>query len=222
MSRSARCSRSPWTRRNEPEPRGDRTRRARASYADAEPIPFWLGTRMHRLPASVRGSATADLAIVGGGTPACGRRSRPSRRIPRAMSCWSNATRSRSAPAGATAGFCDATLTHGLDNGLARFPDEIDRIEAVGRGELPGLAETIARHGIECDWVDQRGGRRRHRTASGRLAPRGRRARAGPRPDSVFLDRDEVRAKLNSPRSWPVSGSATIAPWSTPHAWHGG
>ena len=53
---------------------------------------------------------------------------------------------------GRNGGFCDASLTHGLENGRARFPDEIERIEQEGRENLDAIGDTIARHGIDCSW----------------------------------------------------------------------
>ena len=81
------------------------TERARASYADAEPTPFWLDRPDAPTPCSpLDGSATADLAIVGGGYTGLWAAIQAKEEDPGATSCWSNATRSRSAPAGATAG----------------------------------------------------------------------------------------------------------------------
>ena len=40
---------------------------------------------------------------------------------------------------GRNGGFAEASLTHGLDNGLSRWPEEIDELERIG-------AENFARH----------------------------------------------------------------------------
>ena len=52
---------------------------------------------------------------------------------------------------GRNGGFCDASLTHGLANGIAHFPTEIDALEAEGRRNLAGLMEFVATEGIDCD-----------------------------------------------------------------------
>ena len=75
----------------------------------------------------------------------------PSRTIPRATSWCSRATPSAAGASGRNGGFVDASLTHGLPNGLARFPDEIELLERLGLENLAGLEET---HGA----VRHRGG----------------------------------------------------------------
>lgn len=46
----------------------------------------------------------------------------------------------------------DASLTHGLSNGLHRFPAEIERLEALGMKNYNELREDLTRLGIECDF----------------------------------------------------------------------
>ena len=36
--------------------------------------------------------------------------------------------------------FCEASLTHGFENGLARWPDEIETLERLGRENLDAIA----------------------------------------------------------------------------------
>lgn len=101
---------------------------------------------------------------------------------------------------GRNGGFCAASLTHGLANGLAHVPDEVPLLQDEGHRNLAELVEFTRRHGIDCDlettgeltvadhphqveefreWVDI-------------AAEYGEQLR--------FLDRDEVRAELHSPR----------------------
>jgi glycine/D-amino acid oxidase-like deaminating enzyme len=56
------------------------------------------------------------------------------------------------AASGRNGGFCDASITHGLGNGIGRFPDEVDRLERLGLENLDAIEATIARHGIDCGW----------------------------------------------------------------------
>ena len=176
------------------------TERARASYADAEPTPFWLDRPDAPSPCSpLDGPATADLAIVGGGYTGLWTAIQAKEEDPGRDVVLVERDTIAFGASGRNGGFCDATLTHGLENGLSRFPDEIDRIEAVGRESFRGLAETIARHGIDCDWVTSGEvgvATEPHQVDWLREAADHGRARG---LDSVFLDRDEVRAKLDSP-----------------------
>ena len=52
---------------------------------------------------------------------------------------------------GRNGGFANASLTHGLENGLARFADELVELERLGRENLDGLVADLTRLGIECE-----------------------------------------------------------------------
>jgi glycine/D-amino acid oxidase-like deaminating enzyme len=52
---------------------------------------------------------------------------------------------------GRNGGFCEASLTHGLANGIRHFPDELERLEREGIENLAGLVAFTREHGIECD-----------------------------------------------------------------------
>ena len=53
---------------------------------------------------------------------------------------------------GRNGGFCMATLTHGIDNGLSHFPKELERLERLGLENLDEVERAVARYGIDCDW----------------------------------------------------------------------
>jgi glycine/D-amino acid oxidase-like deaminating enzyme len=55
---------------------------------------------------------------------------------------------------GRNGGFIDASLTHGLPNGAARFAAELDALEALGRANLDELKADLARHRIDAAWED--------------------------------------------------------------------
>jgi hypothetical protein len=50
---------------------------------------------------------------------------------------------------GRNGGFMDASLTHGLGNGAAPWPDEMRELERLGRENFAAVISTMARHGIE-------------------------------------------------------------------------
>ena len=52
---------------------------------------------------------------------------------------------------GRNGGFCEASLTHGLANGIRHFPDELERLEHEGIGNLQGLIDFTRAHDIDCD-----------------------------------------------------------------------
>ncbi len=57
------------------------------------------------------------------------------------------------AASGRNGGFCEASLTHGFGNGLARWPSELDAMLAMGRENLDAIERTVHEHGIDCDFV---------------------------------------------------------------------
>ncbi len=52
---------------------------------------------------------------------------------------------------GRNGGFCEASLTHGLANGIRHFPDELERLEREGIDNLQALIAFTREHGIDCD-----------------------------------------------------------------------
>src|SRR6202012_6238985 len=52
---------------------------------------------------------------------------------------------------GRNGGFAIGSLTHGLENGLARFGDEIELLERLGRENMAGYVADLERLGIDCD-----------------------------------------------------------------------
>ena len=52
---------------------------------------------------------------------------------------------------GRNGGFCEASLTHGLSNGIRHFPDELDRLEREGIDNLNALIAFTRDNAIHCD-----------------------------------------------------------------------
>src|ERR687890_25182 len=100
----------------------------RAAFADADPHPFWLA-RMPEPAPSVTGVLDADLCVVGGGFTGLwaalyAKALDPSRDV-----VLLEAETAGFGASGRNGGFCVASLTHGIDNGLARFPEEMEVLE---------------------------------------------------------------------------------------------
>jgi glycine/D-amino acid oxidase-like deaminating enzyme len=60
------------------------------------------------------------------------------------------ADRIADAASGRNGGFCSSFLTHGVSNGMARFPDEMAQLERLGLANFAAIGETIKRYGIDC------------------------------------------------------------------------
>ena len=117
---------------------------------------------------------------------------------------------------GRNGGFLEASLTHGLENGLSRFPGEIDRLLELGRENFAAIRETLQSRGIDAAW-EEHGlmdvATRDHEVDW--LRESGRTAREHGE-EGLFVDREAVRAEIDSPTYlaglWHRGGSATVDP----------
>jgi glycine/D-amino acid oxidase-like deaminating enzyme len=127
----------------------------RASYADAATVPFWLDDLPAREPAPpLAGVADADLCVVGGGytglwTALHAKADDPARDV-----VLLEADRIGWGASGRNGGFLIASLTHGLGNGRARFPDELRALERLGMENYEGLRSDLAAHGIDAQFEE--------------------------------------------------------------------
>ena len=99
------------------------------------------------------------------------------------------------AASGRNGGFCEASLTHGEDNGRSRWPEEYDVLERLGRrANLDAFEADVRDLGLACEW---------ERTGALAVAVEEHQvdvaARACRPPDQHFLDREQVRAEIDSP-----------------------
>ncbi|MDX5318507.1 MAG: FAD-binding oxidoreductase, partial [Actinomycetes bacterium] len=150
--------------------------------------PFWTddapGARFPRLT----GRAETDLVIVGGGysglwTAVLAKERDPGRRI-----VLLEGRRVGWAASGRNGGFCEASLTHGRENGESRWPDELDELDRQGLANLDEIEATVARYGMDV-----------HFERTGALA-------VAVEPHQVpwlagegFLDAEATRALVDSP-----------------------
>jgi len=125
----------------------------RAAVADAEPRPFWQLAPGAPAPALV-GRSDADLCIVGGGFTGLWAALHAKRADPARDVVLLEAEVAGFGASGRNGGFVSSSLTHGLENGLARFADELPALERLGRESYAGLRADLARHAIDCDFED--------------------------------------------------------------------
>jgi glycine/D-amino acid oxidase-like deaminating enzyme len=125
---------------------------ALAALRDARPVPLWLDHPSRPAAAPpLEGLHTADLAVVGGGftglwTALLAKEADPARDV-----VLVEAGRIGHAASGRNGGFCSASLTHGLANGVDRFEGELPELIRLGHENLDALTATVHRYGIECD-----------------------------------------------------------------------
>ncbi len=190
---------------------------AGAALAGTRPVPYWLDQA--DAPAALpplRGRDVADLAVVGGGytglwTALLAKEADPGRDVVLVEGrkiAW--------AGSGRNGGFCSASLTHGLANGLARFPGEMPTLHRLGLANLDAIEKTVTRYGIECDFT--RNGELAVATQAWQadaLAEAADTAR-GLGVDVALLGSEAVRAVVHSPTYLAGlldrSGCATVDP----------
>jgi glycine/D-amino acid oxidase-like deaminating enzyme len=125
----------------------------RATYAAAEARPFWLDALPAREPSPpLRGAVEADLCIVGGGFTGLWAALHAKADDPAREVVLLEAETIGFGASGRNGGFAIGSLTHGLENGLARFGDEIELLERLGRENMAGYVGDLAHHGIDCDY----------------------------------------------------------------------
>jgi glycine/D-amino acid oxidase-like deaminating enzyme len=121
---------------------------------DAAPRPFWLDhpdAPPTRPP--LDGSAEADLVVVGGGLTGLWTALQAAEEGKRVVLL--EGERIAFGASGRNGGFCAASLTHGIANGLARWPGEMETLERLARENLDGIRATVTRNAIECGWQDR-------------------------------------------------------------------
>ena len=145
------------------------------------------------------GPTTADLAVVGGGYTGLWTALRAKERYPELDVVVLEASTCGSAASGRNGGFCDASLTHGFGNGLARWPNELATLERLGLENLEAIGDTVAKYKIDCGW--ERTGELTVATAPHHLENLAEEAstRQALGHDVELLDADSVRAEVNSP-----------------------
>jgi len=188
-----------------------------AALARARPESFWLDVPDAPPPQpALAGRIHADLAVVGGGftglwTALLAKEADPDRHV-----VLIEGQRIAWAGSGRNGGFCAASLTHGLANGLDRFPAEVATLDVLGRRNLDEIERAVTRYQIDCDFA--RTGELAVATSQWQfdgLAEAAKTA-AGLGANPLLLDREAVQAELHSPTYfgglWDRDGCATVDP----------
>src|SRR5215207_1530987 len=170
------------------------------SIAEVSHVPFWLENPARPAPApELTRDTSTDLLVIGAGftglwTALLAKEETPAREV-----ILLEAGEVATGASGRNGGFMDASITHGLQNGLARWPKEFPALLALGMKNLDEIEATIRRLGIECDYL---------RTGDIAMASEPYQVEelqaemeisARYQIRSEFYDRERVRAIVNSP-----------------------
>ncbi|MGK2853129.1 MAG: NAD(P)/FAD-dependent oxidoreductase, partial [Microbacteriaceae bacterium] len=172
-----------------------------AALADTRQSVFWLEDLADR-PKYPRLDADTDtdLAIIGGGytglwTAILAKQRDPGRRV-----LLLEARRVGWAASGRNGGFCEASLTHGDENGRSRWPEEFEQLQRLGLQSLDQIEATLDRAGIDADF--ERSGNLEVATEPHQadwLRDAAQQATGRGEFDFRFLDEAAVRDEIDSP-----------------------
>ncbi len=170
---------------------------------------FWLDDVERPAHPPLRGTVHTDLVVVGGGYTGLWTAVRAKERDPERKVVLLEASRVAWAASGRNGGFCESSLTHGHENGVNRWPEEIDRLEELGHENLDGIAETVRRYDMDAEF---------ERTGQLAVAVEPHQVE-WLREEEGFLDREAVQAEVHSPRSSPAPGIGRAALSCTRRSW---
>ena len=122
------------------------------SLATTRQSVFWLDDVARPQHPVLTGSRSADLVVVGAGYTGLWTALRAKERDPARSVVVLDAGRVGWAASGRNGGFCEASLTHGEENGRRRWPEELAALDARGRRNLHEIGETVERYGMDAEF----------------------------------------------------------------------
>src|SRR5674476_1417854 len=132
----------PWLPESTPMP----TREAQAALEHASSVPLWCDDSRRPQPrAAYRGDHDVDLAVVGGGFTGLWAALLALEEDPGREVVVLEGARLGWAATGRNGGFCSSSLTHGVGNGLARWPAELALLQRLGAANLDAIEATGGR-----------------------------------------------------------------------------
>ncbi|MEV8212307.1 FAD-dependent oxidoreductase [Leifsonia sp. NPDC077715] len=165
----------------------------RHALAPSRQAVFWTEEAPGDHYPRLRGDLGCDLAVVGGGYTGLWTALLAKREDPDARVVVLEGRRIGWAASGRNGGFCEASLTHGDENGRTRWPGEFDELQRLGMRNLDEIEATVAELGLDAEF--ERNGALDVATEEYQVEDLG--SAAGPEAD--FLDRDAVQALVHSP-----------------------
>ena len=174
----------------------------RASLADATPDVFWTDRPERPSPrAALTGSGhRADLVVVGGGFTGLWAAIQAKEDDPSRDVVVLERGRLGIAASGRNGGFVASSLTHGLAQGLACWPDEVGTLERLADDNRAGFEATLTTHGIDAGYHvpgEITMALSEHQLDSVREGYELHRAHG---VDAALLDAAQARARVDSPR----------------------
>jgi glycine/D-amino acid oxidase-like deaminating enzyme len=127
------------------------------SFADAEPAVFWTSQpRAVPVQPPLTMDGVADLVVIGGGFTGLWAAIEAKQRDPGRDVVLLEMEQIAFGASGRNGGFIEPSITHGLENGLARYsPEEMRKLIQLGHVNYAEIAAFIRAHHIDCDLQEQ-------------------------------------------------------------------
>ena len=128
-------------------------REVEAAFEHASSTPLWCDDVRRPVPRpALGGDHDVDPAVVGGGFTGLWAAMLALEEDPGRDVVVLEGARLGWAATGRNGGFCSSSLTHGVGNGLARWPQEMPLLQRLGAANLDAIEATIGNRGIHCDF----------------------------------------------------------------------
>ena len=114
---------------------------------------YWLDTVPQRAPfPTLKADISADIAIIGGGFVGLWSALNARERFPDAKIVILEGDQCGAAASGRNGGFCAPSISHGISNAKARWPEEAESLVRLGRENLDGLEADLNNYGIDAEF----------------------------------------------------------------------
>ncbi len=173
---------------------------ARQALTDAKPAVFWSDRDdAPALTPPLDGDISADLTVIGGGFTGLWAAIQALEEEPNLRVVVVEGERCGFGGSSRNGGFCDSSLTHGLENGLSHWPDDTETLIRMGRDNLDGIEAAVDRYEIDADF--RRAAEVGVATEAWHLdsLKESLEAHRSVGDDVELLDADEMQARVRSP-----------------------
>lgn len=172
-----------------------------ARFDGAKIAPYWPGTVKARARyAPLDTDITCDLAVIGAGFTGLWSALKARERWPEARIVVLEAGMIGNAASGRNGGFCAPSISHGISNAMARWPDEAEALVRLGRENLDRMEQDLADYAIDAEL--ERSGKLNVAATpwqtDGLRATQDACARFG--VEAELLEGDALNERLNSPK----------------------
>jgi len=181
-----------------------------SALAASELAPFWMESLDIPNWPRLESTEKFDLVVVGGGYTGLWTALLAKERDPELRVAILEANTVGWAASGRNGGFCEASLTHGENNGQRRWPKELETLDRLGLENLDEIEATVAKRGWKVDF---------ERTGTLSVATENYQVReleSSVSDVDLYLDEAAVRAQVNSPTYlaglWSTRATAMIHP----------